>query len=91
MVMIILGILGIIVVIGISSFIYYLQKLDEETQELKNIIKNVHDKVLMLKSSPAYENASDEIRNILDFVTVNTASTTVFKPSSGFLKKLRKE
>ena len=90
MVMIILSILSIVVGIGSPVLIYYLQKTDEENQELKDIIQNVHQKVLLLKDSPIYSTASVEIKNILDYVDINTASTTVFNTSSSFIRNIRK-
>jgi len=89
MVLIILSIMGIIVIIGISFFIYFLQKKEEENQELKNIVKNVYKRIITVKNSPSYAVAPEEIREVLDYVAVNTASTTVLNSSSGLLKNKR--
>ena len=88
MVMIILIILSIIVGIVIPWLIYHLQKKDEENQELKNIIQSVHEKVIILKDSSFYSTVPDKIKNILDYVDINTASTTALNPSSGLLKNI---
>jgi len=88
MVMILLVILSIMAGIVFPLLIYHLQKVDEENQELKDIIKNVHKKVILLKDSSICVTASDEIKNILDYMDINTASTTAFKIPVNLLKKI---
>ena len=81
--------LGLLIIVGISAFIYFFQKMEEESQELKNIIQNVHGKVENFKNSSGYNTVPAETKEILDYIDLSTSSTTAFGPSLSPLNHLR--